>query len=115
MSAHHRLGCGLLAISAALPAWSVPVRGHALEFTFTVVVIQRDGTYQVDVTADLDALALGVGLGANSATLANRLADMPQTELDARLTAVRRTLSAALDLRFDDAATIMPWAMVLPN
>ena len=109
MSAQQRLGCGILAISAALTAWSVPVRGHDLEFTFTVVVIQRDGTYQVDVTADLDALALGVGLGAHSATLANRLADMPQTELDDRLTDVRRTLSAALVLRFDDVATIMPF------
>ncbi len=51
-----------------------------------VLVIRADGKYQIDVTTDLDALALGVGLGANSATLACTLATMQKSSLNKRLT-----------------------------
>ena len=64
-------------------------------------MIRPDGSYQVDVTVDLDALALGVGQGGNSARLAARLADMAPAELDTRLAALRRILTDRLALRFD--------------
>ena len=93
-----RLGLVLLVL---LTAWLPEARAHDLEFTFTVVVIRPDGSYQVDVTADLDALALGVGQGGNSARLAARLAGLAPAELDARLAALRRILTERLALRLD--------------
>ena len=102
-----RLGCVILTVSAILTAWPTVVRTHNLEFTFTVLVIRADGKYQIDVTTDLDALALGVGLGANSATLARNLATMPKASLDERLTDLRQTLTEQLVMRFDGEATKM--------
>ena len=102
-----RLGCVILAVSAILTAWPTVVRTHNLEFTFTVLVIRADGKYQIDVTTDLDALALGVGLGANSATLARNLATMPKASLDERLTDLRQTLTEQLVMRFDGEAAKM--------
>ncbi|MCS5689250.1 MAG: hypothetical protein NZ659_10760, partial [Acidimicrobiales bacterium] len=80
---------------------------HNLEFTFTVLVIRADGKFQIDVTTDLDALALGVGLGANSATLARTLATMPKTALDERLIDLRQFLAEQLVMRFDGAVATM--------
>tara|TARA_B100001167_G_scaffold150409_1_gene97915 strand:+ start:30 stop:1145 length:1116 start_codon:yes stop_codon:yes gene_type:complete len=97
----------ILAVSAILTAWPTVVRTHNLEFTFTVLVIRADGKYQIDVTTDLDALALGVGLGANSATLARNLATMPKASLDERLTDLRQTLTEQLVMRFDGEAAKM--------
>ena len=90
-----------MVLLALLTAWLPEARAHDLEFTFTVVVIRPDGSYQVDVTADLDALALGVGQGGNSARLAARRAGLAPAELDARLAALHRILTERLALRFD--------------
>ena len=92
---------GLLVLLALLTAGLPEARAHDIEFTFTVVVIRPDGSYQVDVTADLDALALGVAQGGNSARLAARLASLAPAKLDARLAALRRILTERLALRFD--------------
>jgi hypothetical protein len=97
----------ILAVSAILTSSPTVVRTHNLEFTFTVLVIRADGKYQIDVTTDLDALALGVGLGANSATLARTLATMPKTALEERLTELRQILAKQLVMRFDGAIATM--------
>lgn len=106
-SSLQRLGCVILAVSAILTSSPTVVRTHNLEFTFTVLVIRADGKYQIDVTTDLDALALGVGLGANSATLARTLATMPKTALEERLTELRQILAKQLVMRFDGAIATM--------
>ena len=106
-SSLQRLGCVILAVSAILTSSPTVVRTHNLEFTFTVLVIRADGKYQIDVTTDLDALALGVGLGANSATLARTLATMPKTALEERLTELRQILTKQLVMRFDGAIATM--------
>ncbi|HEX4954826.1 MAG TPA: HupE/UreJ family protein [Thermoanaerobaculia bacterium] len=46
---------GLLALALAAPA-----AAHDLAFTDTVVLLKTDGSYQVDLACDLDALLLGV-------------------------------------------------------
>ena len=106
-SSLQRLGCVILAVSAILTSSPTVVRTHNLEFTFTVLIIRADGKYQIDVTTDLDALALGVGLGANSATLARTLATMPKTALEERLTELRQILTKQLVMRFDGAVATM--------
>ena len=83
----------LLAIGAA--------RAHAFSFTEVTAVLERDGTYVVDVTVDLDALALGVSPAEDSAALAAALTAMEPSELAARTERVKQSLVRRLRVRFD--------------
>ena len=94
---------GVLASFLLFPSTT---QAHDLEFTFAVVVLRSDGSYQVDFTVDLDALALGVGLGANSAVLANRLATLTSSELETRISDARRVLTEQITLRFDGVSPV---------
>jgi hypothetical protein len=81
----------------------VPAPAAAHNFTFTDVQLELndDGGYTVDVTCDLDALALGVPSTADSAALAaeiEALGPAEQQELVERLVAV---LQRRLRVRFD--------------
>ncbi len=86
----------LLLVLAAAPA-----AGHNLELTDTLIVLKTDGTYQVDITCDLDALALGASPTADSAELAAALAALEPAELEARLARLRRTFERRVRVLFD--------------
>jgi hypothetical protein len=93
-----------VSVLAGFVLFANTTQAHDLEFTFAVVVLHSDGSYQADITVDLDALALGVGLGANSAVLANRLATLSSSELETRISDARRVLTEQIMLRFDDVS-----------
>ncbi len=88
--------CGGLATSDA--------RAHSFELTQTLLLIKADGSYQVDVTCDLDALALGVSPTVDSAELAAAIKAMSEDELAAALGRLHRTFERRVRIRFDGEA-----------
>ena len=93
------LGVALLAI-----VWAISAPAHDLELTYIIVVLKTDGTFQADVTCDLDALALGVGQGADSEHVVRRLRRLPDAELARRVERVRQDLVEQVTVSFDGAA-----------
>ena len=96
-----RLAAALFLIVVALP--TIPTHAHDLEFSFTIIVLRADGTYQVDMTCDLDALALGVAQEVDSAQVLRRLRELRPAELTERVNDLRELLSERVTLRFDDS------------
>ena len=93
------LGTALLAV-----IWAISASAHDLEFTYIIVVLKADGTFQADVTCDLDALVLGVGQGADSEQVVRRLRRMPDAELARRVERVRQDLVEQVTVSFDGVA-----------
>ncbi|MEE8523692.1 MAG: HupE/UreJ family protein [Thermoanaerobaculia bacterium] len=100
--------------------------GHNLELTDTVIIVKTDGTYQVDMTCDLDALALGAPPGADSAELAARLNALDDGDLADRIADLARYFERRVRIRFDDrpsrpivsfpdAATVLAEAVEPPS
>ncbi len=77
------------------------VFGHTFELTRTLVLLRTDGTFQVDMTCDLDALALGVGPNVDSAVLAAELRALSTEELAARTDHLRSYFQRRIRVRFD--------------
>ncbi len=80
---------------------TVPVFGHSLELTRTLVLLRGDGSYQVDMTCDLDALALGASPMADSAELAAAISALSPDELAQKTQALRRYFERRVRVRFD--------------
>lgn len=80
---------------------AVPAAAHNLELTDVLVVLKNDGTYQVDMTCDLDALALGVSPTADSAELFARLEAMSAAELAERVDGLHRLFERRVRVFFD--------------
>lgn len=81
-----------------------PASGHDLTFTDTVVVFKTDGTYQVDMTCDLDALALGASPEVSSELLANELRSLSDEELEAEIEDLRQYFLRRVRVIFDGEA-----------
>jgi hypothetical protein len=90
-----------LALLAALGALATTASAHNFAFTDVRLELPGDGSYAVDVTCDLDALALGVPSTADSAALASEIEAL---EPEAREELVERLvdlLERRLRVRFD--------------
>ena len=74
---------------------------HSLELTRTLLILRADGTYQVDMTCDLDALALGAAPTADSAELAAVLEALSPQELAGKVERLRGYFERRVRLRFD--------------
>jgi len=77
------------------------VSAHELDFTETTVLLRPDGTFEVNLICDLDALALGVPQNSNEATLVATLRALTPDELHARLDTLRELFQRRVRLRFD--------------
>ncbi len=98
--ADHRQCIPAIALAVAvLPA--APVRAHDFSFTDVLAVLRTDGTYVVDLTVDVDALALGVSPTIDSAELAARLRAMPPAERDAHIERLREMIQRRVRIEFD--------------
>lgn len=103
----------LAAVSGLLLLGAARGVAHDLQFTDVRLELREDGTFRADVACDLDALALGVDSGADSAELAAAIEAMPaaeREELEARLVDV---LKRRLRVRFDGEPT--PFEVSLPE
>ena len=89
---------------------------HAHTFGFTDVTLRlaADGTFQADVSCDLDALALGVDAAAtDSAALAAEIRALPEAERQAAVRRLAETLQRRVRVRFDGQPA--PFAVTLPD
>lgn len=87
---------------AALPAVVLPAAAHNLAFTDTLVVFKTDGTYQVDLRVDLDALALGVSSEVPSEEVAAELRALPPEQLEGRVEKLRESFRRKVRVIFDE-------------
>jgi hypothetical protein len=101
------------AVAVLLLAGTAPGFAHDFAFTDVTLRLRGDATFQVDVVADIDALALGVDASADSAELAARIASLPQPEQDALVARLADLLRRRLRLRFDE--TPASFAVTLPE
>jgi hypothetical protein len=79
------------------------VRAHEFVVLEALAVLRTDGGYQIDLTVDLDALALGVSPATDSAELAATLDAMSAAEFEASVERARDTILRRVRIRFDGA------------
>jgi hypothetical protein len=100
----------LAAVTAVLATVLVlarPAAGHDLGLTRTAVLLLPDGTFRIDMIADLDALALGVPQTTDNAELARILESMDGGELEQTVDRLRETFLRRVRVRFD-GETFLP-------
>jgi hypothetical protein len=83
---------------------AVPGLAHDFQFTQVVVVLSSDGRYQADISADVDALALGLDPSTDSAIVAQRMASLSAAELRQAMDRARATFAQRTQLYFDGQA-----------
>ncbi|MEM7355463.1 MAG: hypothetical protein AAF657_31915, partial [Acidobacteriota bacterium] len=81
-----------------------PIAAHSFELTRTLLLLRADGSYQVDITCDLDALALGVSPTVDSTELALALLALSPEELEREVADLERTFQRRVRVRFDGEA-----------
>lgn len=80
---------------------AAPTPAHEFSFTETRLTLKANGTFQVDMTSDLDALVLGVPPSSDSAELVKVLRAMPPAEFQARREKLRDLFRRRVRVRFD--------------
>ncbi len=90
-----------LLVILALGGVTTPAAAHNFAFTDVTLEIGGDGSYTVDVTCDLDALALGVPSTADSAALAAEIEGMEPAARDELVERLVVLLKRRLRVRFD--------------
>jgi hypothetical protein len=112
--AFQRSFAGRLLVVLLLAAAPSQVRAHTFELTDTRLVLEQDGTFVADMTADIDALALGVDPVANdSAKVAAAVGALSPPELEAALARVRQFFERRVRIRFDGRPA--PFTVSLPE
>ena len=91
---------GTLVLLGVLAAAS-HVNAHTFELTEVAVVFKSDGSYQIDLTVDVDALALGVSPATDSAVVMSGLRELDKAEFDDCLARARRWVELRVRPRFD--------------
>ena len=97
-SVPRRLPATLLMAVFTLPGLAA---AHPLTFTDTTVVLRADGTFQIDLITDLDALALGVPQDADDASLVATLTAMTPADFNVLIDRLRTLFERRVRLRFD--------------
>ena len=97
-SVPRRLPAILLVAVFTLPGLAA---AHPLTFTDTTVVLRADGTFQIDLITDLDALALGVPQDADDAELVATLTAMAPADFNVLIDRLRTLFERRVRLRFD--------------
>ena len=90
----------IAAFLISLPT-SSEVEAHPLTFTDTTLTLSRDGTFQVDLLYDLDALALGAPLNTDDADLVAALEQLSPSDFDTRVEQLQRLFARRVRVRFD--------------
>jgi len=91
--------CTLLAVVGA--ALGLPVAAHEFALTDVVAILKTNGTFQVDMGVDLDALALGVSPSVDDAEMVAQLESLSAAEFEAGLEQARDTLLRRVRITFD--------------
>lgn len=97
-----------LAVLAFTLLVAAPAAAHEFTITKTDLLLRRDGTFQVDLIADLDALALGRPQTDPNDLLAATLRSMPPEELAATRERLADYFVRYTRIRFDGASKLRP-------
>ena len=105
-STHSPLAAATFLLLAALALiWTpAPVLGHSLTLTETLVLVKADGSYQIDMVCDLDALALGAPPSTDNAILLADLLAMDAAQREALGDQLHRTFERRVRVFFDGRA-----------
>ncbi len=98
----------LLAALALIVLVAAPAAAHEFTITKTDMVLRADGTFQVDLVADLDALALGRPQTDPNDLLAATLRSMPPEELNATRERLGDYFVRYTRIRFDGESKLRP-------
>ena len=90
---------GLIACLGLSP---LPLAAHPLSFTETELTLRIDGTFQVEMICDLDALALGAPQDADDAELVAALFALSSDAFDKRVERLRDLFRRRVRVRFDN-------------
>ena len=83
---------------------AAPGAAHEFELTQGLLLLRTDGTYQLDLRCDLDALALGVSPSVDSLELAMALSSLPPEEQDTAQERIRTFFERRTRIFFDESA-----------
>ena len=108
-----RVAISAFAASVLLLAGPSPAAAHPLEFTAATLTLQPGGTFEANLVADLDALALGAPYDTDDAELVATLESLPPGEFDALVGRLRRLFERRVRVRFDGEPA--PFAVNFPD
>ena len=103
----------LLALVCVAVTHTGTASAHPFTFTETELRLRANGTFQVDLTCDLDALALGAPQDTDDAELVASLEAHSPAALDDRIAQLRRLFERRIRVRFDD--TPAPFDVSFPD
>jgi len=83
------------------PFSSLPSKAHTFVVTDVVALLKTNGTYVIDLTVDLDALALGVSPATPSSDLVSKLLEGPPDHFETAVANAVHTLQRRVNIRFD--------------
>ena len=88
-------------LAALILLTAVPALAHDFAFTEATLLIQREGSYRIDLRVDVDALALGVSPTTDSAEVVAELQAMTPEELAEAVENARQTVRRRVRIRVD--------------
>lgn len=102
--AQFRRGIGAAVALGLVCLWQMgggTAQAHEFSVTNALIVLKSDGTYQIDMMLDVDALALGVSSNVDSGEIAAELEAMSVTEFEGAVERAADTIRRRVRLRFD--------------
>lgn len=97
----------LLQIVVVLLAAS-SVQAHDFTVTEVAVIFSGNGTYQIDMSVDADALALGLSPSTDSAIVAEEMESLSSEDFDAAVDQAKRSIQRYMRIRFDGEKQMPP-------
>ena len=90
-----------------LPAlFCAPLQAHEFTITNVTIVFPGNGMYQIDMSVDADALALGLPPETESAIVVARMNELPDGEFEDAVALARQTTQRRVRVRFDGEKAI---------
>jgi hypothetical protein len=100
-------------VAALLLLGATPLAAHDFTITDTYLLLENDGTFQVEMTCDLDALLLGVGPGHPPEELVARIASLDEPVLEERRARLVDYFERRVRVRFDGEPA--PFVVTFPD
>lgn len=83
-------------------------RAHDFTVTEVAVIFSGNGSYQIDLSVDADALALGLSPSTDSAIVAEEMENLSPGEFDAAVEQAKRSIQRYMRIRFDGEKQMPP-------
>ncbi len=108
-----KLAVAILGVFVSFFACPLSIAAHPLTITETTLTLHDDGTFQVDLITDLDALAFSVPQNTDDAKLVAALRALTQAAFEERVDRLRHLFRRRVRVRFDGEPT--PFEVTFPD